>query len=321
VHVASSGNHVQHAERADAGECLLGGGEVLLPGEVRLGEGESYSSSWLYGAYSHGPDAIAGCFHQHLRGRVRPVSAERPATLNVWEAVNFQHDRDRLLDVADRAAGLGMERFVLDDGRFGVRRHERAGLGDSIVAPDVWPDGLHPLVDRVRKLGMQFGLSFEPEMVNADSEFARAHPEWIMSARPEWPAESRHQQVFNLGISGTYAHVQGQILALLEEYDIGYIKWDHNRDLIKGCTQTDGAGPACTPRPSRSTACWTRSARRTRTWRSSRARRAARGLTWRCWSAPTGCGYRTKSTRTTGSGCCAGPASCCLRPPMDGGTI
>jgi alpha-galactosidase len=171
------------------------------------------------------------------------VSAQRPVTLNVWEAVYFDHDRDRLLDLADRAADIGVERFVLDDGWFGGRRSDDAGLGDWVVSDEIWPDGLHPLVDRVRKLGMQFGLWFEPEMVNPDSDVARAHPEWIMSARREWPIESRRQQVLNLGIPGAYAHVKGQILALLDEYAISYIKWDHNRDLIEAGTQTDGGRP------------------------------------------------------------------------------
>ena len=112
-----------------------------------------------------------------------------------------------------------------------------------MVSAEVWPDGLHPLVDRVRELGMQFGLWFEPEMVNPDSDVARAHPEWIMAARPEWPVESRHQQVLNLGIPEAYEHVKGQMLALLDEYDIGYIKWDHNRDLVEAGTQTDGGRP------------------------------------------------------------------------------
>ncbi len=243
VHTAFSGNHVHYAERVLTGECLLGGGEVLLPGEIRLGKDETYTSPWLYGAFGEGLDDIARRFHRHLRGRPRPVTPERPVTLNVWEAVYFAHDRDRLLDLADRAAEIGVERFVLDDGWFGARRHDRAGLGDWVVSAEVWPDGLYPLVDRVRKRGMQFGLWFEPEMVNADSDVARAHPEWIMSARPEWPVESRGQQVLNLGIPGAYAHVKSQILALLDEYDIGYIKWDHNRDLIEAGTQTDEGRP------------------------------------------------------------------------------
>jgi alpha-galactosidase len=243
VHTAWSGNHVHFAERAATGECLLGGGELLLPGEIRLARDETYTSPWVYGAFGNGLDEIACRFHRHLRARPRAVNAQRPVTLNVWEAVYFAHDRDRLLDLADRAAEVGVERFVLDDGWFGARRDDHAGLGDWVVSAEAWPDGLHPLVDRVRSLGMQFGLWFEPEMVNADSDVARAHPDWIMAARPVWPIEARHQQVLNLGIPEAYAHVKGQILAVLDEYDIGYVKWDHNRDLVEAGTQTDGGRP------------------------------------------------------------------------------
>lgn len=243
VHTAWSGNHVHYAERAFTGECVLGGGEVLMPGEVRLERGASYTGPWLYGSCGEGLDAVAHRFHRHLRGRARRVSTDRPVTLNVWEAVYFDHDRDRLLDLADRAADAGVERFVLDDGWFGARRHDRAGLGDWVVSPDVWPDGLHPLVDRVRERGMQFGLWFEPEMVNEDSDVARAHPEWIMATGDALPVPSRTQQVLNLGIPGAYAHVRDQVLALLDEYAISYVKWDHNRDLVDAGDRTDGGRP------------------------------------------------------------------------------
>lgn len=249
VHTAWSGNHTHLAERVFTGERVLGGGELLLPGEIVLGPGASYRGPWLYGAHGVGLDEIASRFHRHLRARAEPVSADRPVTLNVWEAVYFDHDRDRLLDLADRAAALGVERFVLDDGWFGGRRHDGAGLGDWVVSPDVWPDGLHPLVDRVRELGMQFGLWFEPEMVNPDSDVARAHPEWIMTARSEWPLEARRQQVLNLGIPEAYAHVKGQLSALLDEYDIGYVKWDHNRDLIEAGTSVEAGTASDAGRP------------------------------------------------------------------------
>jgi alpha-galactosidase len=243
VHTAWSGNHTHYAERVFTGEQVIGGGELLLPGEVRLANGERYESPWVYGAYGVGLDEVARRFHRHLRARDRRVSAHRPVTLNVWEAVYFDHDTDRLLDLADRAAAAGIERYVLDDGWFGSRRDDRSGLGDWVVSPDVWPQGLHPLVDRVRKLGMQFGLWFEPEMINPDSDTARAHPEWIMAARGQWPIESRHQQLLNLGIPEAYEHVKGQILAILDEYAIDYVKWDHNRDLIEAGTQPDGGRP------------------------------------------------------------------------------
>ena len=239
VHTAWSGNHQHYAERVFSGEQVLGGGELLLPGEVRLGRGERYQGPWTYASYGVGLDEVAHRFHHHVRSRARRVCAERPVTLNVWEAVYFGHEEAKLIDLAERAAAVGIERYVLDDGWFGSRRDDTSGLGDWVVSPDVWPTGLHPLVDRVHELGMQFGLWFEPEMVNPDSDVARAHPEWIMAARADWPVELRSQQVLNLGIPEAYEHVKKQILALLAEYRIDYIKWDHNRDLIEAGNQLD----------------------------------------------------------------------------------
>jgi alpha-galactosidase len=243
VHTAWSGNHVHYAEQVFTGERLIGGGELLLPGEVRLATGESYASPWVYGAYGVGLDDVAHRFHEYLRAREPKVSTNRPVTLNVWEAVYFDHDLERLIALAERAASVGVERYVLDDGWFGSRRNDRSGLGDWVVSTDVWPRGLHPLVDRVRGLGMQFGLWFEPEMVNPDSDLARAHPDWIMAARADWPVESRHQQVLNLAVPEAYEHVKAQIMAVLKDYPIDYVKWDHNRDLVEAGTQRDGGRP------------------------------------------------------------------------------
>jgi alpha-galactosidase len=163
------------------GEQVIGGGELLLPGEVILAQGETYRSPWIYGSYAVGLDAVASRFHRYLRSRKGHPSVQRPVTLNVWEAVYFNHDLDRLVELAEVAAAVGVERYVLDDGWFGARRTDRAGLGDWTVSTDVWPQGLHPLVDKVTELGMQFGLWFEPEMINPDSDAARAHPEWVMA--------------------------------------------------------------------------------------------------------------------------------------------
>ncbi|MFZ1411778.1 MAG: alpha-galactosidase [Micropruina sp.] len=240
VHTAWSGNHTHYAEKLSTGEQVLGGGELLLPGEVVLGEGESYTSPWLYGSYGIGLDAIARRFHAFLRARPNHPDAARPVTINVWEAVYFDHDLERLVDLAERSAALGVERYVLDDGWFGSRRDDHSGLGDWTVSADVWPHGLHPLVNKVRELGMEFGLWFEPEMINIDSDVARAHPEWVMATGDRLPVESRHQQVINLGIPDCYAYIRDAIFAILAEYEIGYIKWDHNRDLIDAGTQPAG---------------------------------------------------------------------------------
>ncbi|MEE1651558.1 alpha-galactosidase [Brachybacterium sp. J144] len=248
VHTAFSGNHLHFAERLSAGVQVIGGGELLLPGEGRLDPGASLASPWLYGAHSAaGLDAIAHRFHAHLRAREEHgglpyPDTRRPVTLNVWEAVYFDHDLAVLSELADRAADLGVERFVLDDGWFGSRRDDSTGLGDWTVSQEVWPNGLGPLIDHVTGLGMQFGLWFEPEMISPDSDLARAHPDWIMAPSPErMPLPARHQQVLNLSIPAAWQHVHDAIDALLTEYDIAYIKWDHNRDLVEAATQATGA--------------------------------------------------------------------------------
>lgn len=228
------------AERLSTGEQVLGGGELLLPGEVVLGEGESYVSPWVYGSFGVGLDEVAGRFHRFVRALPNHPGTDRPVTINVWEAVYFDHDLDRLVELAERAAAVGVERYVLDDGWFGSRRDDHSGLGDWTVSAQVWPEGLHPLVDRVQELGMQFGLWFEPEMVNMDSEVARAHPEWVMATGGRLPVESRFQQVINLGIPECYAYIRDAMFAILAEYRIDYIKWDHNRDLVDAGTQPGG---------------------------------------------------------------------------------
>jgi len=232
VQVAWSGNHRSYAERLPNGRGVIGGGELLLPGEIRLHAGESYSSPWLYASYGDGIDALSARFHEFLRARDGYPSTPRPVVLNTWEAVYFDQDLETLLALADRAAEVGVERFVLDDGWFHGRRDKSAGLGDWHIDAGVWPEGLDPLVSRVRELGMQFGLWFEPEMINPDSDAARAHPEWIMSPGHRLPPTARYQQVLDLANPGAFAHVLESMSSLVARYDIDFIKWDHNRDLV-----------------------------------------------------------------------------------------
>ena len=231
VHTAWSGNHTTYAERTPEGECLLGGGELLDPGEVVLAAGETYESPWLLASYSaNGLDGLSAQLHPWLRLQV--PARHRPVIVNTWEAVYFDHDLERLIALADAAAEVGAERFVLDDGWFLGRRNDLAGLGDWVVDPELWPKGLHPLIEALHERGLEFGLWVEPEMVNIDSELVRAHPDWVLRGRADLPGEWRHQQVLDLQQPGAYAHVRDQLLALLDTYDIAYLKWDHNRDLI-----------------------------------------------------------------------------------------
>ncbi|MEY4348796.1 MAG: hypothetical protein RL719_93 [Actinomycetota bacterium] len=234
--LAWSGNNRHIVERTAIGRTSLGAGELLLPGEMVLGSGETYNAPSVWAVYSDtGIDGASSRFHQQIRARANhPTNIRpRPVTLNVWEAVYFDHNVEKLTALADEAQAIGVERFVLDDGWFGARRNDNAGLGDWVVSKDVWPNGLHPLVDAVRSRGMEFGLWFEGEMVNPDSDLYRAHPEWILHAGDRVPPEFRMQQVLDLAHPGAFDHVFDQTNAILNEYDISYIKWDHNRVLTE----------------------------------------------------------------------------------------
>lgn len=234
VHTAWSGNHVQYVERLADGGAVLGGGELLEPGEIRLSTGDSYQSPWVYFVASEtGIDELSARLHGMLRARSAHPGTPRPVTLNIWEAVYFDHALDRLLDLADKAAAIGVERFVVDDGWFRHRRTDDAGLGDWYVDESVWPNGLHPLAERVRKHGMQFGLWFEPEMVNPDSDLARAHQDWFLADPARLPDEQRNQQVLDVARPQAFAYLLERLDSLVAEYRIDYIKWDHNRDIAE----------------------------------------------------------------------------------------
>ncbi|WP_227712867.1 alpha-galactosidase [Nanchangia anserum] len=239
-HVEWSGNVDQWVERTPFGHLVLAGGELLMPGEIELARGETYSSPWLSATWGDGFDAASAKFHSYVRGFTAHPSRPRPVTLNAWEAVYFAQTFEGLSELARLAAEVGVERFVLDDGWFGSRRDDRSGLGDWQVSEDVWPDGLQPLARMVHDLGMEFGLWFEPEMLNMDSEIARAHPEWIMGPRDREPLESRHQQVLNLTAPGVVDYLEDAISRLVSEVGIDYIKWDYNRDLLEAYDRIGG---------------------------------------------------------------------------------
>ncbi|WP_225839332.1 alpha-galactosidase [Streptomyces sp. NK08204] len=240
VHTAWSGNHRTFAERTFHSVSLLGSGELLLSGEVSLEQDERYSTPWQYGAYGRGLDTVSERFHRHLRARAHHPTSPRPVVVNTWEAVYFDQNLDRLKRLADAAAAVGAERFVLDDGWFGSRRDDSRGLGDWYVSDEVWPDGLGPLTDHVTALGMQFGIWVEPEMINEDSELARAHPDWIMATGDRLPRAARNQQVLDLARPEAYAYILQRLHELLTAYPVAYLKWDHNRDLVEAGHQPGG---------------------------------------------------------------------------------
>ncbi|MFE0627944.1 alpha-galactosidase [Streptomyces sp. NPDC058864] len=247
VHVAWSGDQrylvEQLPEGAGVHASVLGGGELLRAGEVRLAPGDTHRTPVCHYAWSgNGLDGLADRFHTLLRDRPGHPRRPRPVILNSWEAVYFDHDPERLLRLADRAAEVGVERFVLDDGWFRGRRSDRAGLGDWTVDRKVWPAGLAPLADHVRSLGMEFGLWVEPEMVNLDSDLAREHPDWVLAPARGVGPPARQQHVLDLSHPGVVAHLLGALDALVAEYGIAYLKWDHNREVHEAVS-----GPADHP--------------------------------------------------------------------------
>ena len=176
---------------------------------------------------------ISRVFHAWQRSRPNHPGPDRPRRLllNTWEAVYFDQDLGRLSELAGAASSLGVELFVLDDGWFRHRRDDTAGLGDWYVDEGEWPEGLHPLVETVHAHGMAFGLWVEPEMVNPDSDLYRAHPDWVLHPVTGPLVTSRNQVVLDLAHPQAYAYILERLDALLTEYPVAFLKWDHNRDL------------------------------------------------------------------------------------------
>ena len=231
--IAWSGNSHYLVERGFDGQQSIGAGELLLAGEVILKGNESYEAPALFAVYSsQGLDGVSAAFHSHLRAREIHPKRPRPLTLNMWEALYFDHNEDKIRALVDVASEIGVERVVLDDGWFHSRRNDRSGLGDWVIDPAVWPNGLTPVIEYINSKGIEFGLWFEGEMVNPDSDLYRAHPEWILHEGDRTPPLWRHQLVLDLGHEEAYKHVLEQTSSLLAAHNIVYIKWDHNRVLV-----------------------------------------------------------------------------------------
>ena len=154
----------------------------------------------------------------------------RPVLYNSWEATEFNVNEAGQIALAERAAKLGVERFVIDDGWFGERNNDRAGLGDWRVNKQKFPHGLKPIIDRVHSLGMDFGIWVEPEMVNPDSELYRKHPDWVMNFPGRPRTEARNQLVLNLAREDVKEYVFDALDKLVSENDIAFLKWDYNRN-------------------------------------------------------------------------------------------
>ncbi|WP_420238457.1 alpha-galactosidase [Telmatobacter bradus] len=205
-----------------------------------LHAGEKLDTPVFYGGYAaHGLGEASRLLHsfelKHILPRTaatagQPLPKPRPVIYNSWEATEFHVDEAGQRSLAEKAASLGVDRFVMDDGWFGQRKDDHAGLGDWYVNPEKFPHGLKPLIDHVHQLGMDFGLWVEPEMVNPDSDLYRKHPDWVLNFPGRPRSEARNQLVLNLARPDVRAYVFGFLDKLISENQIAFLKWDYNRN-------------------------------------------------------------------------------------------
>ncbi|HEU5128136.1 MAG TPA: alpha-galactosidase [Glycomyces sp.] len=229
--LAWSGTWRLSVERAPTDRVAVSVGFGHDPVTLALAPGETVETPTAAGLYvPDGFAAAAAGWHEYALRHVVPHPEEvRPVIYNSWEATGFDVSSAGQAALAEQAAGMGCELFVMDDGWFGARVHDRAGLGDWEPNPDRFPDGLGPLIDRVHELGMRFGLWVEPEMVNPDSDLYRAHPDWVYHQPHRRRSEMRHQLVLNLARPDVAEWTHRWLDDLLSGNAIDFLKWDMNR--------------------------------------------------------------------------------------------
>ena len=240
-HYGWSGGHKMIAEELPDGRRQIQWGHAA---RMEHEAATAFSTAPLYLTYSStGLNGCAVAFQRLIRDRVVPwpnPERPRPVHYNCWEAVYFDHKLPVLKDIASRAADIGAERFVLDDGWFGARDDDTSSLADWEIDPRKYPDGLAPLIDHVHGLGMSFGLWFEPEMINPNSRTFREHPDWALGAEDQ--TLGRQQMALNMGLAEVRDYIFNRISAILSAYELDYIKWDHNRVLpMPDAAQTRGS--------------------------------------------------------------------------------
>ena len=230
-----SGNHYASAQQSLQGFTRVMQGISPDHFEVILTPGEEFETPEAVLCWSdQGFDGLSQRMHDFINHHIIPKQWQfrpRPVLYNSWEGCMFDFNQSRLLDLAKRAKHLGCELFVLDDGWFGKRNNDTAGLGDYQVNRKKLPQGLTGLVKKVRNLGMEFGLWFEPEGVNPDSDLYRAHPDWALTDEFE-PLLSRHQLLLDLTKPEVRDYIVENVSQVLDSAEISYVKWDMNRHSV-----------------------------------------------------------------------------------------
>lgn len=180
---------------------------------------------------------LAIFYREHLVNR-HFAKRPRPIVLNSWETMYFNLTTDKVLELAKCGQQLGVELFVLDDGWFGHREGDNSSLGDWTTDCRRLPKGISYIADEIHKMGMQFGLWFEPEMVSVDSELYRTHPEWMICTPHRKPSVGRHQYVLDFTNQEVIDYLFDAISSIIQETKLEYIKWDYNRHITDAYTTT-----------------------------------------------------------------------------------
>lgn len=200
-----------------------------------LEPGQAFYSPEAVLVYSgHGLGAMSRCYHRLYRNCLMKSGyalKTRPILINNWEATYFDFNRKMLLALADEAASLGMELFVLDDGWFGRRGGPDSSLGDWYENREKLGGSLAALAEEIQSRGMDFGLWFEPEMVSPDSSLYKAHPDWVIRAQGRKPQLARNQLVLDLSNPKVQDYIIQSVSRVLDQAPISYIKWDMNRNI------------------------------------------------------------------------------------------
>lgn len=229
-----SGNWQIAIEQNQVGQVRVTGGFNPFDFAYLLKPGHSLRSPYFYAGFSHhGIGGASRLMHRFELTRILPEGPHpklRPVLYDSWEATGFNVDVAGQEKLAKEAASIGVERFAMDDGWFGERNTDHAGLGDWWPNPKKFPNGLKPLIDKVHSLGMSFGIWVEPEMVNPDSQLYRKHPDWVLNFPNRPRSEARNQLVLNLARPDVKAYVFHVLDHLLSTNDIAFIKWDYNRN-------------------------------------------------------------------------------------------
>ena len=232
-----SGNWKLVVEETTAYQVRVTGGFNDFDFGYPLKPGESLETPAFYGGFTdRGFGESSRIMHAFERAEILPDHAAphpRPVLYNSWEATTFNVNEAGQKQLADKAAKIGVELFVMDDGWFGQRNNDHAGLGDWTVNPRKFPNGLKGLIDYVNGLGMKFGLWVEPEMVNPNSDLYRAHPDWAMHFNDRPRSEARNQLILNMARDDVREHIFTVLDTLVSQNHIEFLKWDMNRNFAE----------------------------------------------------------------------------------------